>query len=713
MNAQQHSLPPTTSAWPTKRTWCVWLLLVTITLGLFVNGWSAPFTFDDISNVQANPEIRQLWPIEPLLNESRMVGYYSFALNYACGAREPGMYRLTNIFLHAMAGCVLYLLVRSSLQRAAWSRSISIELLATTIALLWLIHPFQTGSVTYVVQRLESLMGLFYLLALVCLVRGANSSRAAGWYIGTIVACWLGLFTKEVMATFVPVALLYDRIFLANSWQEVLRRRGWVYGGCCVGITALMYVTTLTYGADANTTAGFHSTKLTAWMYLRTQPEVILHYLRLSVWPVGQSIDYGWPVQHNPLIFCGFGSVIVGMLGTALYGCWQNAKWGWMGLTFFLILAPTSSFLPIDDIAFEHRMYLPLACVLAGVILSLAFFVERWCSERWVQTVFVGIVCTMASFWSYCTFTRNQAYVNNLGLWQSAVNLNPHHARAWNNLAGAYRKLQDYEASRECFEKALQLKPDDKYALTQLPLVLTTLSQRDKNNAYGDEAVELAQHLVQLFSDQPRHRLSLIKLLDKLDRNAEAEQECRRLLAELQSSNTLAEKARKRPRWDLPMLDGNAIAETHFLWALLLIKRKAWEESWHHLEQAQALADSDATVYFQQGVVLGEMQQIEAALEKYQQAIALEVSHEAAWNNRAMLLAKQGRVTEAAQSYRQALYWKPAYPEALDNYGNLFARAKQYAAAVALYERALKVDAGYKPAQEHLVIAKQRLASPE
>jgi tetratricopeptide (TPR) repeat protein len=288
------------------------------------------------------------------------------------------------------------------------------------------------------------------------------------------------------------------------------------------------------------------------------------------------------------------------------------------------------------------------------------------------------------------TFIRNAAYVNNLALWQAAVDVNPHHARAWNNLAGAYRTLKAFEQSQACFEKALSLKPDEKYALTQLPRVLATLSKSESPTASSGQAIELAVRLITLFPDQPRHRLSLIKLLDKLGHHERAEQECVRLIADLQPTGALAKKTQKRPRWDIPTLDGNPVAETHFHWA-------------------EALAVSDATVYFQQGVVLSEMQQTAKAMEKYRQAIQCEASHEAAWNNLAMLLAREGRTQEASHAYRQALYWKPNYPEALDNYGNLYARAQQYREAIALYERALQVDAEYQPAQAHLAAARRRL----
>jgi tetratricopeptide (TPR) repeat protein len=301
------------------------------------------------------------------------------------------------------------------------------------------------------------------------------------------------------------------------------------------------------------------------------------------------------------------------------------------------------------------------------------------------------------------------AYADNIALWQSAVAVNPHHPRAWNNLGSAYRTAQNWSEAQRCFEQALALKPDDKFALTQLPIVLASIAADDKNTAREERAIALAEELIRLNPDLPRPRLAFIKLLDKLGSNERAEQACQQLVHDLQQPGELSRKAQKRPRWDMPMLEGSPLAETHFLWGMLLKKRQAWEACLTHFAVAEALAPAEASVYFQQGVVLMELQRTDEALAKYQAAIRCECSHESSWNNLAMLLAKQGQTIAAAHAYQQALYWKPQYPEALDNFGNLYARAKKYREAIALYERALAIDAEYQPAQQHLATAKQRM----
>ena len=89
--------------------------------------------------------------------------------------------------------------------------------------------PLQTESVTYIIQRTEALVGLFYLLTLYCVIRGATSRRSMSWYAAAVAACLLGMATKEVMATAPVIVLLYDRTFLAGSFREAWRRRYGLY----------------------------------------------------------------------------------------------------------------------------------------------------------------------------------------------------------------------------------------------------------------------------------------------------------------------------------------------------------------------------------------------------------------------------------------------------------------------------------------------------
>jgi hypothetical protein len=179
----------------------------------------------------------------------------------------------------------------------------------------------------------------------------------------------------------IPVLLLYDRAFISGSWRELFQRRGTSF---------VLLLLPLIVGAVKvlpgllsleNETAGFGAKSVTALQYFFSQPAVLLHYLRLVFVPVGLCFDYGWPIEDRLLM--GWiipGLAIGGLFAGSIYAYWSGASrglgwigFGFLGLAFFLILAPTSSFMPIADLAVEHRMYLPLMLVIAAAVLGAQY----------------------------------------------------------------------------------------------------------------------------------------------------------------------------------------------------------------------------------------------------------------------------------------------------------------------------------------------------
>ena len=171
--------------------------------------------------------------------------------------------------------------------------------LALAVALLWAVHPLQTESVTYVVQRAESLVGLFYLLTLYGLVRGATAARPLGWYAVAALACLLGMATKEVMVSAPLVALLYDRTFLAGSFREAVRRRYGLYMALAATWPLLEQLIYASWGRG--NTAGFDA-GVNCWTYLGMQCQAIVHYLRLCAWPLRSCwiMARAWPKGSCP-----------------------------------------------------------------------------------------------------------------------------------------------------------------------------------------------------------------------------------------------------------------------------------------------------------------------------------------------------------------------------------------------------------------------------
>jgi protein O-mannosyl-transferase len=277
------------------------VVIVAAGMMVYANSFSGPFVFDGTKFIEQNLTIRRLWPPwAPMIGTARPIAAWSFAVNYALGGTNTWGYHTVNLAIHMAAALALFGIIRRSLVsgRLACRFAGAACGLALTVALLWLVHPLQTQSVTYIYQRYESLMGLFILLTLYGFIRTQDALRPSRWYIASAVCCLLAVTTKEVAAVTPLLILWYDRALVASSWREIVRRR-WAYyaglAGTWVVLAELMLRQADKY-ADAGVLAVRH---VTPWQYAVSQPGIIAHYLRLCFWPTGLCLDYGWPVANT------------------------------------------------------------------------------------------------------------------------------------------------------------------------------------------------------------------------------------------------------------------------------------------------------------------------------------------------------------------------------------------------------------------------------
>ena len=223
------------------------------------------------------------------------------AVSYALSGDNVWGYHTLNLAVHILAGLTLFGLVRRTLRWPSLRDRFgaAADELALATAVLWTVHPLQTESVTYIIQRGESIMGLFYLLTVYCFIRGVESERSRLWYGLSVAACALGMVSKEVMVSAPLMVLLYDRAFVSGSFREAWWQRWPLYLALASTWIPLGFVL-VTAGNFANASLNARAIGLKWWQYLATQPGVILYYLRLSVWrapcfwvPTGQSPGHG------------------------------------------------------------------------------------------------------------------------------------------------------------------------------------------------------------------------------------------------------------------------------------------------------------------------------------------------------------------------------------------------------------------------------------
>ena len=348
-------------------------------------------------------------------------------------------------------------------------------------------------------QRAESLVGLFYLLTLYCFIRGATSGRGRFWYAAAVLACLLGMASKEVMVSAPLMVLLYDRAFLAGSFREAWRRRYGVYLALACTWVLLGWLVIVAGGRGGS--AGFGA-GVGSWAYLCTQFRAIVHYLKLSVWPHPLLLDYGPDTVPMTLEIVP-DAILVVLLGLAtLVALWRWPKIGFLGAWFFAILAPTSSIVPVaTQVMAEHRMYLPLAAVVTAVSLA-GYFVccrvgQTFLSAAWAGIFGVCVATAGALTLGTVTYHRNADYHSDLSIWQDTVRKAPRDARAHYNLGVALAGCGRADQAITHFQKALEIKPDLVEAHDNLGLALAGRGQVDEAIACYRKAVEIKPDLAE------------------------------------------------------------------------------------------------------------------------------------------------------------------------------------------------------------------------
>lgn len=473
--------------------------LLALLAGLvYANSFTAPFVLDDERSVTQNAGIHRLWPpgewVAPDAHSplaGRPLASLTFALNHAFGGTAVASYHSVNFAIHLAAGLALWGVVRRTLARVAATpagaehrrdgETRASERLAWLIAALWIVHPLLTGTVTYVSQRTEALMGLCYLLTLYAFIRGVETGLRR-WLAGAVAGCALGMASKEVMVTAPVLVALYDRVFVAGSWREVARRRGKFY--LALASTWLLLAGLMNTGAGPRP-VGFDA-GVAGWDYAQTQCVAVLRYLGLTLWPQTLVFDYG------PVFFTG-ARAVPAALGLAVllgFGGWILGRWkriGFLVAGFFLLLAPTSSVVPVagQPIA-ENRAYLPSIALVTLLVLGVHAAVGR---RAWVPLVALGLAAGALAH------HRNETYRRATTLWTDTIAKWPMNPRAYNNLGKLFLESGDHARATRLFEQALQVNPGWVDALINLGAAESLRGNQEQAVALRRRAVERApQH---------------------------------------------------------------------------------------------------------------------------------------------------------------------------------------------------------------------------
>jgi protein O-mannosyl-transferase len=484
---------------PAIRLWS-WMMPVAIVGLVAVCYWpslSGPFMQDDFFS---RPGRLEPWTEFTAPPQSPMAGRpiptWSMMVCHNRFGDDPRGYRVFNVGLHAANALLLWGLLRRTLRLPSVGPLLNrlSEPTAAAITLLWAAHPLASEAVAYITQRTELFVAFFLLATLYANARAARSDFPELWLAVAVAACVLGMLSKEVMVAAPLLVPLFDRAFLFSSWREAFGQRRWFYLAlACTWIPLALLVAETPRSESTGVGHG-----VSVFEYLQWEALAIAEYLRVAFWPTHQSLDHGDLLDPQLPTALKIKALVIGAMilsavaATALLW-FRRPMWAFLGAWFFLILAPTTSFVPIvTEWCAERRMYLPLMALVAAVVAGAISLARRLRPGPDPETAAAhhptaadpGDVKSLLVRWSpallvlailaTATVRRAALYSDPIGLWSASVERYPNLARPRANLAqmhyeravklrasdpaGAEREEQ---ASREEYARALALSPDD------------------------------------------------------------------------------------------------------------------------------------------------------------------------------------------------------------------------------------------------------------
>jgi tetratricopeptide (TPR) repeat protein len=431
---------------------------------------SAPFVLDDLylPFLAPNfPSALRVWisGFRPML----MLTYW---FNFEPGSTVTDSYHIWNLMLHWLNGVVVFFLVRRFLDWAGTAKDRAL-LLAAFASGLFLLHPVQTESVAYIAGRSELLSVLFFNAALAVFLW--RRARVISWRAtaGVLLLYGCAVLTKEHTAVFPALLLLTDYFWNPGFTFEGMRRNVRLYAplaGLAVLGGAFVYRT-----LRLSPTAGFRVQAFTPLQYFLTECRVIWRYIALFLIPAGQNLDPDIAVSRgfsDPLALLGLAALLAATLAAWV---WRRkfplAAFGWF-MT-LLLLAPTSSFLPIRDVYAERRLYLPFV----GLLLIACEFLRRAKLTTHALTTALAAVLLAEGV---LTYERGQVWATPIALWQDTAAKSPHKVRPNFQLAKAYFDAGDCTSAAQQYAKTAAIAPPDFTLLVDWGLALDCAHQPDE-----------------------------------------------------------------------------------------------------------------------------------------------------------------------------------------------------------------------------------------
>ena len=728
---------------------------------LYLNSFRVPWQFDDRPNITNNPSVHlyafSIDHLSRLLAFSfsqtiRLFSYFTFALNFYFGRLNVFGYHFINLLIHIMTGVFVFWFVLLTLglpfQRERY-RSIGFKVAFLT-SLLFIAHPVQTQSVTYIVQRMSSMAAMFYLLSMILFIKGRLSTgrRQIFYYGGMGLSGLLSILSKENGLMLPIFIVLYEVCFFRGGERRFFQRSMIRVLLILAGLGLIGFI--LLGGRYIDVIReGYQYRDFTMSERGLTQLRVVLYYLTLLIFPYPSrlNLDYDFPVSKSlfdPI--STFFSLIVIILFIGI-GVWKMKKWP--TLSFFIFwyfgnLVIESSIIPLEMV-YEHRLYLPS---IGPIFLFSLLLVRGW--EGWVrveqrkkEAIFAGLLILTVLPLSWATINRNSIWRSEFDLWADCIKKSPNKGRPHYNLGNFYYTSGQIDEAKGEFELALKLDPKMAPAHFNLGII-------DYNKGQLGEAVRRFEKAISINPKYAKAYVSLGEVYYRNERDDEATAEFERAL-KIEPSNTtainrlgqiylkrgdldgalltfkkavminpasveaqvnLAEAYVRKGRLDQGLLEiRKAIAldpdygDAHTILGIIQLQRGMPDEAVSSFLLALKTNPDDVTALSNLGVAYRYKERIDEALSQFQKVLSIRPNDEEAHINLGEAYLVKGMVNEAIRESEKALKINLRAIAARLNLGEAYLRQGRLDQAISEWKRVLEIDPKEAKAHHNLAVA--------
>lgn len=483
-------------------------ILTILTALFYFPSLKYPFQFDDLANITKKFSIRNDNPISRIFSNSRWMADWFNRINFDFDRFNPFYYRLLNLFIHIIAGILLFYLIKTLLKQLAPKKFLfkNSTIIAFTTAGLFLLHPVQTQTVSYVIQgRLEGLASMFVIAILLVMINALitlnNVKRIILLSIATILSI-LSFGTKEIIVVTPILLALCDWFFISDSnWNKfktrILYHLGFFilfYGFFFARFMNFSFFTRaislkmVTANNRGNIITEQAQNVIKPLEFLISEFKVILHYLLMFIWPFGISVEYDWKLSSSFFALDSFFPFIVLalILSFAIYTIIKkkNTFIGFGLLWFFITISPRTTIIPSPELLCDYKSYLAsigwLFLIAIAIIYSLQnlfLFIRNRTKLKNSNNFLISCIISILIILGISTYFRNTVWRTAVEFWGDIVKKAPLKARAHNNYGVSLSESGKIDKAIKHYQKAINL---DRYYSDPLSNIAVAYSLKDQ-----------------------------------------------------------------------------------------------------------------------------------------------------------------------------------------------------------------------------------------